>query len=872
MIRKLFYQPIGKSLSHVGIFIFFFFMLISAKAQVPSTEGVDFWLTFLYNHSTSSTTNLIISAQRACTGTISNPNTGWSTTFSVPAQGRTEVSIPNAQGYCTGNGSVENKGIWVTSTDTISLYAANYIAYTFDATNVLPTPALGNEYLIQTYSGVFDGSNVAFVATQNNTILDITPSTTAGGHAAGTPFSVTLNRGQAYQMITSSSTGDLSGTRVVARDCKTFAVFAGCRCTQVPYGYGYCDHIVEQTWPTTSWGKEFVVTNSMSRTRDRVRVTASDNNTQVYRDGSLLTTLNSGGMYEFEVTSSQPAVYINATNPISIYLYFTGSTYGGPGDPSMVWISPVEQRIGKITFGTFSPGQTLTQYINIISPTLSVPSMTLDGSNISAQFTTVPGNINYSYARRTITHGTHTLEGDSGFVAHVYGLGQDESYSFSVGSSAANLKNKLYVNGVASVDISSNQEYCMNDTIIFRSYVETDYDAILWEFGDGSTGTGDTASHVFPTYGYYTVNMIIDRRSSNNNCGGYDTISTFVRILENESSIYDTICAGFHYTENGLDLIGVQDTSVTNIYPSFWGCDSIVNVHLHVFPIDPIPVTASICMGETYNENGFNIYADRVGLITDTLYLLSSFGCDSTVILYLNVSPLPSVFLGNDRILCSESQFPLVLDAGSGMVSYEWSTGATSQTISVMQEGTYSVTISTGENCTATDEITLELHNVTVTISQDPEDFCANSMAILTANTEATSIMWNTGETTPSIIVTQYGSYLVTVSDGYCEATDRIGISECPAYIFIPNTITPYLNDGINDYFEIMGDTRNIRELEIFIYDRWGQLVFESKEVHFKWDGKVNGVWIPNHVFSYALRITTLLGKKEVYKGVINVL
>ena len=59
---------------------------------------------------------------------------------------------------------------------------------------------------------------------------------------------------------------------------------------------------------------------------------------------------------------------------------------------------------------------------------------------------------------------------------------------------------------------------------------------------------------------------------------------------------------------------------------------------------------------------------------------------------------------------------------------------------------------------------------------------------------------------------------------------------------------------------------QNIKELEIFIYDRWGQLVFESKEINFKWDGKVNGVWIPNHVFSYALRITTVFGKKQVYK------
>jgi len=277
-------------------------------------------------------------------------------------------------------------------------------------------------------------------------------------------------------------------------------------------------------------------------------------------------------------------------------------------------------------------------------------------------------------------------------------------------------------------------------------------------------------------------------------------------------------------------------------------------------------------MGETYNENGFSIIGDHVGLITDTLYLLSNFGCDSTVILYLDVGVLPSIHIGNDRILCSPSEFPIILNAGSDMASYEWSTGETTQTIIVRREGTYSVIITNSDGCSTTDEITFELRDINVTITQNPADFCINLSAMLTAETDAPFILWNTGETTQSIEVTRHGSYDVTVSDGVCTAYDRIGIKECPSYIYLPNTITPYLNDGVNDYFQIMGEMQNIKEIEIYIYDRWGQLVFESKDIHFRWDGKVNGRWIPNHVFSYALRITTILGKKEVYKGVINVL
>ncbi len=907
--------------------IFIIFPFVS-KSQIQSTEGVDFWTTFLYNHSSSSQTTLIISAQRACTGTIQNPNTGWSTTFSVPAQGRTQVTIPNAQAYCTSSATTDNKGIHITATDTISLYASNFIDYTFDATGVLPTPALGNEYIIQTYTGTFNGANIAMIATENGTTLDITPTEATPGHPANVTFSITLNRGQVFQMITASN-GDLSGTHIVSRDCKKFAVLGGCRCTQVPNGSAYCDHIVEQMWPISSWGKEFIVTNSLQRTRDRVRVTASTNGTQVYRDGSLITTLNARGTYEFEISSSQPAFYVHSTQPIATYLYYTGSTYGGGyGDPSSVWISPIEQRISKITFGTFQPGQTLTQYINIVCPTAGVPLMRLDGANIASAFSIVPGNPAYSYARRSISHATHTLEGDSGFVAHIYGLGHDESYAFSCGSSAANLVNKLFVNNVASVDIQANQEYCMNDTIVFRAQVETNYDGIRWEFGDGITDTGEVVTHVYPTYGYYTVYMIIDRRSSDNNCGGFDTISTFVRILQNETFIYDSVCAGFPYNANGLNIPSAQhDTAVTTIFPSFWGCDSVVHVNLYVSPIDPYPVYDDICIGKIYDENGFNITADSVGLITDTLYLTSSLNCDSTVILYLNVypidpipisaticvgetytdngfnifggnvgiikdtlhltssigcdstviltlqvAPLPTINLGRDIVLCHENDFPVRLDAGSGLALYEWSTGATSQTITVPEVGTYSVTVTSYDNCVNSDEITIDLHHVDVTISQDPEDFCISHSAVLTANTEAPNILWNTGETTPTIMITKHGSYYVTVTDGFCEASARIGIKECPFNVYWPNAFTPYLNDGTNDYFQLHGEIQNIKEFEIHIYDRWGQLVFKADNVHFKWDGKVYGAWIPNHVFSYVMHVTTILGKKEVYKGTITVL
>ena len=1005
---------------------------ICLNAQIPSTQGTEFWLTFMWNYQNSATTRLILSAKNATTGTVSNPNTSWSTNFSIPAHGRVEVTIPNAQCYITSTEQILNKGILVQANDTISVYAANYYAYTFDATNVLPIQALGDEHIIATYNGMYSGSEFAIVATQNNTVIDITPSVaTQGGHSANSTFTITLNRGQVYQVISSSATGDLSKSKVMARDCKKIAVFAGCRCTNIPNGCPYCDHIVEQTWPVFSWGKEFVVTGSLTRSQDRVRITASVNGTQVYRNGSLLTTLNAGNSYELTMTSSTPAIYISATQPVCVYLYIVGSSCGGSnGDPSSVWISPVEQRIQEVTFGTFSPGQTLKQYINVITPTAGKNSARLDGNSISSQFSTVPGNTTYSYARILISHGTHTITCDSGVVAHIYGLGTDESYAYSAGSSAANLKSKMFVNDVSSVDISALQEYCYGDSIFFKANVQMAYDSIIWEFGDGTIAGGDSIHHLYPTYGIYLVNMIIDRRSTNNKCGGFDTISTIVRILQNDTIIKDTICAGLQYNSNGFSLLSNNDTTISKKFATVWGCDSIVTLqltvnpvyninltdkicqgdlyskngftvdskdsasgtytytqnlltangcdstivlsltinpsydieiydttcqdllpytmydfnvslsgtytknlltskgcdstvtlHLHVhpskvtklsasicqgsaytlngfnesttgifvqhlntihgcdstvyldlqvYPIDPIHIPVSICQGDSYQANNFSVSGYTPGHFSYTNYDISSIGCDSTTILDVTVLPLPQPNLGHDITICNSNQFPIVLNAGQ-FNDYHWSTGDTTQFISAYEEGTYAVTVGSGVGCTATDMIEIADKHLEVTIEQGI-DFCEGYVTTLTAITDAPNILWSNGETDNTITIHDNGSYTVNVSNDHCSSTAHINIAECPFEIYVPNTFSPYVQDGINDFFSISGNTESIAQFKIYIYDRWGKLVFESDDVNFKWDGKVDGAYIPNHTFSWVIKLATTRNKKQVLKGHVNVL
>lgn len=849
---------------------------LSCQAQTASTQGTDFWFAFMNNNNTDpEQTCLILSAERACSVTVSNPNTGWSTTASIPAGGRVDVNIPLAQAYhasATDN-TAYNLGCHLVATDTISAYTMNYRNASFDGGHLLPTNALADEYMVETIPPGLNGSTILIVGTEANTVIDITTTAaTSGGWAANSQHSITLNAGQVYQLTTSSTDGTFSGTRIQTQDCKKIAVFAGGKCAQAPSGCTYCDHIYEPMIPTIYWGNHFAVTSSLTRSNDVVRVTALNDNTVVTKNGVTVATLASGGTYNFQLNSSDGSCYIETSGPAVCYLYITGqSCGGGSGDPSSVYITPIEQNIKKITFGTYYNSNTssLTQYVNIITPTINVGSVTLDGNNISGQFSPLTGNADYSFARLNISHATHTLQCDSGLVAHVYGLGSVTSYAYNVGSSAVNLRASMFVNDVNTLDIPEDQLYCLNREITFNVELNYQYDNIIWNFGDGSEGYTNPCIHVYDTTGVYHVMAIIEREGYNNCFGSNtDTIYTTVTLPPLEPIVrHETICGGGSYVFNG-DTLTESGIYLDTLETENSDCDSIIELHLSFVPTDPIIMNELICRGDSFNLNGRIIY--EPGEYRDTIS--TGAGCDSIVELHLDYAPDPTVNLGSGRLLCSEDEFPVVLTGPSNMQSYQWSTGNTSQSINAMQAGLYSVTVTNTHGCTATGAVSITLQEeITVTI-ETAEDFCENGTAILTATTNASNVIWSTGETTMDILATHSGTYIVKAYEGMCDGTASYEVEQCPFDLFFPNCITPSFDDGVNDVF-YLSNPDIVSEFEIFIYDRWGMLVFHSNDPHFKWDGKHKGKLAVNQVFSWRATATPRTEKKKrEFNGSILVL
>lgn len=316
----------------------------NASHDGQSTEGTDFWVTFLQadqDPNNELRLSLSISSRTDCEVTISNPFTNYSEVIPVAAGGLKLVEIykgnvltDNARRdmattgkicYAVNSEKVDTCALHVTSTAPIALFATNYKRATFDATNVIPSTSLQDSYMIQTYTpsdhgGIFatQGSHFAIIAIEDNTIVDYCPTeettnirdfrseyATWGedlfkakpeylpykdftlGDTLSTPA---LMKGQVYYVWTGKAdgaVGDLSGTYVKARDGKKIAVFQGCPHTNIPYQKKQRDHIFSQAMPTQYWGNMFALTASKNRKRDIIRVMALHDGTEVRLNGVL---------------------------------------------------------------------------------------------------------------------------------------------------------------------------------------------------------------------------------------------------------------------------------------------------------------------------------------------------------------------------------------------------------------------------------------------------------------------------------------------------------------------------------------------------------------------------------------------------------
>jgi gliding motility-associated-like protein len=415
----------------------------------------------------------------------------------MPKAGSQDVRLYDVPPSFGGNGGegLFPQSIHIESDVPIVAYAHIYASVSSGATMLLPTEAWGYAYYSINSQQIDAGgpgfSWVYVIAKENNTKVEITPSViTRLNKPAGVPFTVTLNKGEIYQIIGQSdgsgNGNQFTNTKVksVANSsgqCFPIAVFSGSSRTRgesVPCGSGSGrDNDMQQAFPYHAWGKRFLTApfaTSSSRTSLNPSgtqisvykiVTKDPATTTVTRNGTPLTA-NAAGYYQF---SSNTADYIESTQPIMVGQFMSGAATcnpGGNGDPEMVFLSPMEQAISSVGFYRNDTTLIYTNWVTAIVPANGVASMTIDGVPVTGQ----PNTYIYTHTRnpnyKVVVKGWAAaqkqvlMRSDSAFTAVTYGLGSAESYAYNAGTFLKNLNAVSSIQNILDSTVKQHQFTC----------------------------------------------------------------------------------------------------------------------------------------------------------------------------------------------------------------------------------------------------------------------------------------------------------------------------------------------------------------------------------------------------------------------------
>lgn len=437
--------------------------------------------------------------------------------------------------------------------------------------------------------------------------------------------------------------------------------------------------------------------------------------------------------------------------------------------------------------------------------------------------------------------------------------------------------------------LGSDTLICPGDTL--RLTPGNYFTSYLWQ--DLSTDSVFTATQA----GLYSTTVA-------NSCGDMlkDTLALTVGIVPQLNLGNDTtICtlspysiqasAGFSiYNWTSQDLVQTQG-SLATILPrnpqsvfvralTADGCAAKDTLNLQTIMVTPVYLgnDTSFCAGgsvvlsagQSYQQYEWSTgsHATDIDVKTAGTYWIKATdnnGCiarDSLVI--KAVFPLPVVNLGNDFDICKGST--VQINAGN-FAHYLWNNGYTGAAYNVTSPGTYWVIVTDEHECSKSD--TVQAKNELLPPSKflpAVDSLCQYESAELGANKNFTAYHWSTGSSLPTITVSDAGSYSLTVTDNQgCSATETVLVVEksCMSGLFIPSAFTPN-KDYLNDVFRARA-YGIVTSFRLAIYNRFGEMVFNTTDPKNGWDGMFNGRELPSGVFAYQC-FCTFEGSAPLYK------
>ena len=240
-----------------------------------------------------------------------------------------------------------------------------------------------------------------------------------------------------------------------------------------------------------------------------------------------------------------------------------------------------------------------------------------------------------------------------------------------------------------------------------------------------------------------------------------------------------------------------------------------------------------------------------------------------------------SIAAWNDTIICPGETANIFATGG---VSYYWTPSntlnsfLTSQVLATPFYPTmYTVNGTDQYGCISTDSVFVDLYsNAFIQTSPDVYAFYGDEIQLSASSTTDGTYFWDPSDylscvacDDPVASPDQNFFYIVSYTDDNgCTAEDSVHIYYDPI-LFVPNTFTPDNDEFNNSFFALGGNTNTF---EIFIFDRWGELVFTSRDINIGWDATYKGHNCQDGTYIWKIKLTDFNDKVYQHVGHINLL
>ncbi|MBK9937962.1 MAG: PKD domain-containing protein [Chitinophagaceae bacterium] len=670
------------------------------SAQDFSNKGKDFWVAYGYHQVMTPGGGpqemvLYFAAEQTANVVVTIPGLGYTANYTVPANSVvTSAPIPKnglQDARLTAESTTpENKGIHITSDRPIVAYAHIYNSSVSGASILFPTNTLGKEYYSINFTNTSNTNNsncwaYVIAADTGTTTVEITPSANTINHPAGTPFTITLTQGQVYNLMGQLTTSanpfqgvDLTGTKIksvasASGACKRIAVFSGSGRISISCNAGSSssDNYMVQAFPSTAWGKKFLtVPAAGNQSFNLYRVCVSDPTAVVRINGAVTGLPLQNGFYYQIAQTNQPQI-IESDKPITVAQYFSSQGScgnGNPGDPEVIYLSPVEQNINKVLWNATPNFAILTHSFNVVIPNsgTAISSFRLrNGAGVVqpiGAFTTHPQAPGYSYLRQGLpSSGVYSIESDSGFNAIAYGFGNAESYGYNAGTNIKDIFQYVTVqNQYGTVNFPAT---CRNTPFYFSMTFPYQPTSILWQFNGlfpdfnmpdpslyfiGTIVVGGKTLYQYriptpysiPTAGTYPIKVIATNPTPDG-CGGTQEIEYDVQVFNNPVAdfVANNVCFP--------DPVQFTDNSNTDGRP-------VISRHWNFGDA----ATSGI-------NNPTHAYA-APGTYTVKYSLITDIGCIADTVAHdVTISPLPTAAIAGNNQVCLNAPSPNVTFTGA---------------------------------------------------------------------------------------------------------------------------------------------------------------------------------------------------------------